>query len=272
MKQTSGQKKYFYLSFCTHVIVFALLMLGFDYTAPLAVLENTDKQDVISAVVLGDSPDSKLLPQLSKPIETPKEETKSAEITPAKPNETKNELIALKAPDDKKQAEKKRREKWAENLLADIEQVKQKKKLVKPQKVKTKFDQALHEQAEKSLREQLLNEEIKLQSTVSRQTQGEINKYKALILQVISEKWVIPTQANKKLTCELMIRTAPGGVVLDVQVTKASGDPSLDRSARAAVLNASPLPVPKDSAAFDAFRQFVLKVKPENILNESRAG
>ena len=76
----------------------------------------------------------------------------------------------------------------------------------------------------------------------------------------------MPTQANKKLYCELMIRVAPGGMVLDVQVTKTSGDPSLDSSARAAVLKASPLPVPPDTAAFESFRQFVLKVKPENVL------
>ncbi|MCW5584401.1 MAG: cell envelope integrity protein TolA, partial [Gammaproteobacteria bacterium] len=96
---------------------------------------------------------------------------------------------------------------------------------------------------------------------------GQVNKYKALILQAISEHWVIPTQANKHLYCELMIRVAPGGMVLEVQVTRTSGDPSLDSSARAAVLKASPLPVPSDPGVFEAFRQFVLKVKPENILD-----
>jgi colicin import membrane protein len=63
-----------------------------------------------------------------------------------------------------------------------------------------------------------------------------------------------------------MIRLAPGGEVLQVSITKTSGDPSLDSSARAAVLKASPLPVPNDPALFAAFRQFALKVKPENIL------
>ena len=76
----------------------------------------------------------------------------------------------------------------------------------------------------------------------------------------------MPTQVDKKLTCELMIRIAPGGMVLDVQVTKTSGDPSLDSSARIAVFKASPLPVPADPQAFAAFRQFILKVKPQNII------
>jgi colicin import membrane protein len=59
---------------------------------------------------------------------------------------------------------------------------------------------------------------------------------------------------------------APGGVVLDVQVTRSSGDVSLDRSARDAVFKASPLPVPENASEFNQFRQFVLKVKPENIV------
>ena len=112
----------------------------------------------------------------------------------------------------------------------------------------------------------MLDEEIKLQGQQTRESQGEVNKYKALIIQAISENWIIPPAANKKLFCELMIRIAPGGMVLDVQVTKSSGDPALDSSARSAVLKSSPLPVPKDADAFESFRQFVLKVKPENVI------
>ena len=131
------------------------------------------------------------------------------------------------------------------------------------------FERALRAQTEQSLRTQLLNEEIKLKGVQSRQAQGEVNKYKALILQAISEQWLVPLGADKKLYCELMIRIAPSGSVLDVQVVKSSGDPALDASARAAVLKASPLPVPKDTRAFEAFRQFVLKVKPENVVISS---
>jgi colicin import membrane protein len=116
------------------------------------------------------------------------------------------------------------------------------------------------------LRQPLFNEDIKLKGAQSKQASGEVNKYKALILQAISEHWIIPTQSDKRLFCELMIRVAPGGLVLDVQITKSSGDPALDSSARAAVLKSSPLPVPSEPAAFNAFRQFALKVKPENIL------
>jgi colicin import membrane protein len=254
-----------------HLIILLLFILGFDHTSSLPVFENTNKNDVISAVVLGDTDKSKILP---KQITAEQFVQPSKEIPQSQPKlqTIEKEVIALKKPDKKKLAEKKMLEKmktqtiFGKDLLADIKKQTNKQK-IKQKKLQKQLQKKLHEQAEKSLRQQLLNEEIKLQGTQLRQAQGEVNKYKALILQAISEHWIIPTQANKHLYCELMIRTAPGGMVLDVQVTKTSGDPSLDSSARAAVLKASPLPVPSNPDAFQAFRQFVLKVKPENILD-----
>lgn len=280
--------KYFRWSIAAHAAILLVLTLNFYFFSPTPVIENTNKNDVISAVVLGDTAKSKILPQKiptppkppapPEPPEPTSEPQKSepralasgtkAKLTPPKPD-----VIALKKADNKKKLaaqkaleEKKHRDKLAKDLLADLEKANKKIKKTDPKKMKAQFEKTLREQAEKSLRQQLLDEEIKLQGQQSRQSQGEVNKYKALIIQAISENWIVPPQANKKLFCELMIRLAPGGMVLDVQVTKSSGDPSLDSSARAAVLKSSPLPVPKDADAFESFRQFVLKVKPENVM------
>lgn len=295
---TSRYQKHLFISIAAHVVILLILILGFDFAAPLPVLENTNKNDVISAVVLGDTAKSKILPTklASKPptpvkepkkeIEKPAPEPKkmpapvlAAKPTPlpkpveVKPVEIKKDVIALKAAEKKKLAAqkalaaKKQHDMLMKDMLSDIEKLDKKQKKVKQQKqMKSQFEKMLREQAEKSMRQQLLNEEIKLQGSQTRQAQGEVNKYKALILQVISDHWIVPVQADKSLYCELLIRVAPGGMVLDVQVTKTSGDPSLDSSARAAVLKSSPLPVPADADAFEAFRKFVLKVKPENIL------
>jgi len=195
-----------------------------------------------------------------------KEVPKAVVAKPAvvKPEPAK-EAIALKI--DKKKELKKQQDLFEKALLADIKKQAVKQKKLSEKQLKEQFEKTMRDHAEKTMRQQLLNEDIKLKGIETRQAQGEVNKYKALIVQAISERWVVPPQANKKLYCELMIRLAPGGMVLDVQVSRSSGDPSLDGSARAAVIKASPLPVPKDSVAFDAFRQFVLKVKPENVLN-----
>ena len=269
MAAKEQDNKYFIISIISHIGVLSILVLGLDSTSPLAVFENTNKNDVISAVVLGDTDKSKIIPktqsktiQKAEPIkEKPKPQ---AQVAPP----IDKDIIPLKKVDKKKLARDKALEAlkkpdiFGKELLSDIKKQKNKQK-----DIQKKFQKMLTEQSEKTLRQQLLNEQIKLQGTMSRQAQGEVNKYKALIVQAISEKWIIPVQANKHLYTQLLIRVAPGGMVLDVQVTKTSGDRSLDSSARAAVLKASPLPVPADAMAFAAFRQFELKVKPENIMD-----
>lgn len=275
-------RKYFIVSAVTHVAVLLILILSVDFSAPLAVFENTDKHDVISAVVLGDTEKSKMILDTPKPkpVPPPVKEVVKEEPAPPKPAIAKSaqpepDVIALKAAEKKKLADqkaledKKRQEMFGKDLLADIKKVADKKKEAKQKELKADFQKLLKAQSEQSLRQQLLNEDIKIDGKQARYAQGEVNKYKALILQSISEHWVVPTQANRKLTCELMIRVAPGGTVLDVQVTKSSGDVSLDRSAKAAVLKSSPLPVPKEGSAFEPFRQFALKVKPENVLTNN---
>lgn len=97
------------------------------------------------------------------------------------------------------------------------------------------------------------------------QNQGEIDKYKALIIQAISQEWIIPNDIDPNSTCVLLVELAPDGVVLNVTISQASGNPLLDRSAKTAVLKASPLPTPKDGALFENFRNLRLIVKPEGI-------
>lgn len=277
------EQQFFYLSIAFHVVVLLILVLGFESSANMYVFENTNKNDVISAVILGDTAKSKILPtQLPPPPPPPVQQAKQE---PPKvksvQQEIKKDVIALEKVDQKKLAkqkekelaEKMRKQLMPNDLLSDLKKLSQDKKKIQQKQLQSKYQKMLRQQAEQSLRQQLLNEEIKLQGTETRAAQGIVDKYKALIIQAISSHWIVPTQANKSLYCELMIRLAPGGMVLDVQVTKSSGDPSLDSSARAAVLKSSPLPVPPDPGAFEPFRQFVLKVKPENILaSDGRLG
>ena len=261
-----SDKKYFIASALFHLGLLLVFVLGFDFASPMIVIENTNKQDVISAVILGDTAKSKIMPErLTQTVEPPVKE-KEKEI--AKPKEQPapkvEKAIALKPPEKKKPSDI-----FGKDLLADLEKFKKKtvaKKKQQQKKLQDHFQKTLQEQAEKSMRRNLLNEDIKLKGTQSRESQGIVNKYQALIQQAISEHWVIPPQANKKRYSVLLIRLAPGGVVLDVQVTRSSGDPALDNSARAAVFKASPLPVPSASADFEPFRQFNLKAKPENII------
>ena len=93
---------------------------------------------------------------------------------------------------------------------------------------------------------------------------GEVDKYKALIIDSISRQWILPENANGNLSSQFRIRLAPNGAVLDVNLTRSSGDAILDRSAQSAIYKASPLPVPSDPATFNLFRDISLTVRPEN--------
>ncbi|MCD6047875.1 MAG: protein TolA [Gammaproteobacteria bacterium] len=110
--------------------------------------------------------------------------------------------------------------------------------------------------------QQLEADEGQVKTARSQAVQGEVDKYKAMILQQIQQNWIVP-QNVQNLSCVLQVQVAPGGMVTGVSLVKSSGNEALDRSAIAAVNKASPLPVPKDSAAFAAFRVFTLTVRPE---------
>jgi colicin import membrane protein len=167
---------------------------------------------------------------------------------------------------DKKQ-KKLKQDLLQKQLLADLKTQTQKQKKIKQQSIQSAFEKEMNDLKAKSLQQQMLQEQKRLASVMTQQTKGVVDKYKALILQTISQHWIIPNNVDKHLTAELLVRVAPGGLVLEVQLIKSSGDDILDRSARAAIFKSSPLPVPADVDAFESFKQFVLKVKPENVLS-----
>jgi colicin import membrane protein len=131
---------------------------------------------------------------------------------------------------------------------------------------KQKDDIQKQDEADDLLQKQLASEQQQLTSARTHYVAGELDKYKSLILNAIGQQWLIPDGSNKELSATLLIRLAPGGMVLNVQVEKSSGDPALDHSAVTAVYKASPLPVPSDTSLFNNFRELSLTVRPENII------
>ncbi len=117
------------------------------------------------------------------------------------------------------------------------------------------------EEAEQRRKEALQAEKIATEKQ-ARINEG-VQKYKALIIQAISQQWILPANVNSQLSCEFRIRLAPDGTVVLAQLTRSSGDSVLDRSAETAINKASPLPVPQERELFDLFRDIQLTVRPE---------
>ncbi len=276
--QQRRYKPAFAASVLLHVVLLLVLIVNLELSSQMPVLENIDNNSKIISAVAMNAPPRPMAP--TPPPVVPKVEPKPV-VAPPKPKPVEqvqkkaepappkvDQAIALEKVKQKKLLEKqlveKQKAELQKQLLADLQKQKKKTHVAKQKALEKAMENEIKQQAEKALQQQILNEEHRVAGAKSL---GVVNKYKALILQAISERWIVPPGVNKKLSSELLIRLAPGGVVLDVQVTRSSGDVSLDRSARDAVFKASPLPVPPKADEFDPFRQFVLKVKPENIVS-----
>lgn len=93
-----------------------------------------------------------------------------------------------------------------------------------------------------------------------------VDRYRGMISQKVENKWNRPVSTRSGMVVTLRISILPGGDVGNVVTVTPSGDPAFDESARQAVLNASPLPVPDDLAVFNQnFRNFILKFNPKDL-------
>ncbi len=163
-------------------------------------------------------------------------------------------------------ANRKKAQELQKKLLEKQLHAEQQKLKVEKQK-RTAAAQALQK---KLLAEQLASEQKQLkQAEVARQQalklQGQLDQYKSQIIAAISQYWIMPPETSPNIYCQLLIRVAPSGTVLGVTMLRSSGDAVLDRSAKNAVMRASPLPVPKDPAVFDNFRELRLIFRPEGV-------
>ena len=139
-------------------------------------------------------------------------------------------------------------------------------KLAKERQAK-ELEQRLRAEEDELLSRQMAAEKRQLDAARRKIIQTEVEKYTALISHAIGQRWILPDNIDRQVSCILLIKLAPGGAVLDVKLVKSSGDEVLDRSATAAVFKASPLPVPGNTDVFNAFREIRLRVRPEGYLS-----
>jgi len=268
-----------------------IIFLLIKFTASRSVVAFSATSDFINATAINerdfdDQMSKKMVNQKTAPKQEEKalpETVKQEEKVPseiAKTRQIPEKVITVKKPVIKKEQLQSILQK---NLL--MEQAKEIAELKNErQKYKKNINKQRQQEIQKNLRDQILAEQKQLAREQSQakaraqaqaqaqeqahghRLQGEVDKYKALILQAISSQWIIPEGVDSKSVCRLLINVAPGGVVLNVQLVSSSGNLALDRSAQAAVLKASPLPVPEDVSLFDRVRTINLTVRPEGMV------
>ncbi|MGQ3891142.1 cell envelope integrity protein TolA [Legionella sp. CNM-4043-24] len=176
------------------------------------------------------------------------------QLAQQKEQEAKN-LAELK----NKQKELEKKQKQDAEKLAEL-----KKKQAEEQARITK-ELAAKAEADKAKQREAAEKQAAADAAKRARLAGEVDKYKALIINAISQRWILPDNVDSSLSSQFRIRLAPDGAVLEVSLMRSSGDAILDRSAQTAIYKASPLPVPVDPATFDLFRDISLTVRPQNV-------
>lgn len=176
------------------------------------------------------------------------------------------QLAQEKAEQEKHLAEMKQQQIQLQKQQKEAEKLAQLKKKQEETLARENEAQALKAKAELVQKQQAAAaaQQAALDSQKNARIAGEVDKYKAMIINAISRQWILPENVNSSLSSQFRIRLAPNGVVLDVNLTRSSGDAILDRSAQSAIYKASPLPVPTDPDTFNIFRDISLTVRPES--------
>lgn len=162
--------------------------------------------------------------------------------------------------------EQQRKAKALAEKKARIARKKEQKRLAELKRRQEQEKKAQQEAERKAKEEERKAKALAEQKAQQQRINAEVDRYKALIINAISQNWILPSGVDTSLSCRFEIQLAPSGEVQSVKLLKSSGDPVLDRSARTAIYQASPLPVPNTPAAFEIFKVVSLTVKPEKDL------
>lgn len=271
----AGRLRAIVLAVAVHAAFFALIIFGVTWQSTPTPPVEAELWDKLPPAVKPAPP--KVEPPKAEP-EPPKPEPKPEPPPPKpepKPPEVKPEppkvdpAIALKAEREKKEKEKRER-------LEKLEREK-KEKLEKEKVEKKKEDEAKKkrekEELEKKKREddkrRKEEETAKAEAERERATQAaarkaEFDRFVDAIRAKIRGRANVPDTVTGKPEVHVLIKILPGGEVLDIRITRRSGNPTYDTAIERGIRSASPLPVPPaNSELFPQFRELNLIIQHE---------
>lgn len=247
-----GRLRAIFLAVAVHAAFFALIVFGVTWQsrpAPPLQAELWDKLPP-GPVTRAPEPEPPPTPEPPKP-DPPKPEP------PPKPPDTKPEppkpdpAIAQKLEREKREKEKKEK----------------KEKLEREKVQKQKDDEAKKKREDEKRRKD--EEKAKLEARKEREAAAaaqaaEIDRYINAIKDKIRGKANVPDTVTGTPEVQVRIRVLPGGEVLDITVTRASGNPTYDAAIERGIRSAQPLPVPPaNSELFPRFRDLNLNIRHE---------
>lgn len=209
------------------------------------------------------------------------EEARIKKLEKQRKKKEQEKIIADNAAKESKakaaQAEKVRKKKEQEKQKAEDAAAAARSKRIKAEAAAKKADELRKKQiedrkreelaaAEKAAQEKLLAEQMAAEMATrnkarQQQMMSEIQRYAALITNVIDQNMINDRSTMEGKSCKLMISLAPSGFVTQVRVV--SGDNVVCEAAKRAVYKAGTLPVSKDPEVFKEMRNIDVTVVPE---------
>jgi colicin import membrane protein len=253
------------LAVLVHAAFFALIVFGVTWqsspTAPVQA-EIWDKLPPVKGAAAKPEPTPPPIepakPEPPRPEPPKPEPPKPAPKLEPKPPDT---AIAEKVEREKKQREKLEREQ-AQREKAEREKLdKQKRERLEKQQ---EDDARKKREDDKRRREEDLArkaaEQAREAATAARR--AEVDKFTDAIKAKIRGRANVPDTVGGKPSVQVRIRILPGGEVLDIAVTRSSGNRVYDTAIERAIRSASPLPVPApESELFPQFRDLILNIE-----------
>lgn len=246
-RKEPGRKWALALAVAVHLIFAAVLVFGVNWQTKEASPVMAELWSSLPAPAPAPKPEPEPAPLPEpepQPKPVPKPEPKLEQPKPVKAD------IELK--DKKKEKEKKRKEE--ERKKAEAE------KKLKDQVLKEQQDRLEAEQ--EALNKQRAAEAARQQMAAQAAAQRLMNDAISRISSHIRRFIIMPPDVAGNPQAEFEVSLIPTGEVLNVKLSRSSGNPAYDNAVERAIRKASPLPLPTDPALVGRFRELKLKFRP----------
>lgn len=147
---------------------------------------------------------------------------------------------------------------------ADIQLAEKKKPLPKPVEPVPTVEE-LQKEALAEAEQNAQREQERARAEQAAQIGRMVDEYVAKIQAKIKGNIILPPDVPKGARAEFSVTLLPGGTILNVRLTKRSGDDAYDRAVERAIFKSQPFPLPPDTALFKKFRDLKLGFEPYDV-------
>lgn len=251
-RKEPGRKWAIALAALVHLIFAAVLVFGVNWQTKEASPVMAELWNSLPASA--PKPVPKPEPEPAPPPE-PKPQPKPVPKPEPKLEQPKPVKADIELKDKEKEKEKKRKEE--ERKKAEAEK-KLKEQALKEQRAMLEAEQvALSKQraVAEAARQQAAAQAAAAQARLMNDAIGRISSH-------IRRFVVMPPDVVGNPQAEFEVSLIPTGEVLNVKLSRSSGNPAYDNAVERAIRKASPLPLPTDPALVGRFRELKLKFRP----------